>query len=160
MGASPPLFIIWFEMKNLLIIAGFILIVLNTLIGLMISQYSPFNYLMVDLSLLISTVLIYLFSNSNISDGYKIGLTVLFAITGLAKVVCSLVAPQHSQDNFLIVVVLGLISFEALCLLSAFAMKKFAWRHQRICRHICFFSAHISTLKNQKSQQANAPRHQ
>jgi hypothetical protein len=70
-------------MKNLLLIAGFILIVLNTLIGLMISKYSPFNYLMVDLSLLISTVLIYLFSNSNISDGYKIGLTVLFAITGL-----------------------------------------------------------------------------
>ena len=99
---------------------------LNTLIGLMISKYSPFNYLMVDLSLLISTVLIYLFSNSNISDGYKIGLTVLFAITGLAKVVCSIVAPQNFQDNFLIVVVLGLISFEALCLLSAFAMKKFA----------------------------------
>jgi FtsH-binding integral membrane protein len=113
-------------MKNLLLIAGFILIVLNTLIGLMISKYSPFNYLMVDLSLLISTVLIYLFSNSNISDGYKIGFTVLFAITGLAKVVCSIVAPQHFQDNFLIVVVLGLISFEALCLLSAFAMKKFA----------------------------------
>jgi hypothetical protein len=113
-------------MKNLLLVAGFILIVLNTLIGLMISKYSPFNYLMVDLSLLISTVLIYLFSNSNISDGYKIGLTVLFAITGLAKVVCSIVAPQYFQDNFLIVVVIGLICFEVLCLISAFAMKKFA----------------------------------
>ena len=113
-------------MKNLLLIAGFILIMLNTLIGLMISKYSPFNYLMVDLSLLLSTVLIYLFYNSNISDGYKIGLTVLFAITGLAKVVCSLAAPQHFQDNLLIVVVLGLISCETLCLLSAFAMKKFA----------------------------------
>ena len=113
-------------MKNLLLIAGFILIVLNTLIGLMISKYTPFNYLMVDFSLLISTVLIYLFSNSNISDGYKIGLTVLFAITGLTKVICSIAAPQHLQDNFLIVVVLGLISFETLCLLSAFAMKKFS----------------------------------
>lgn len=113
-------------MKNLLLIAGFILIVLNTLIGLMISKYTPFNYLMVDFSLLISTVLIYLFSNSNISDGYKIGLTVLFAITGLTKVICSIAAPQHFQDNFLIVVVLGLISFETLCLLSAFAMKKFS----------------------------------
>ncbi len=113
-------------MKNLLLIAGFILIVFNTLIGLLISKYSPFNYLMVDLSLLISTVLIYLFSNSNISDGYKIGLGVLFSITGLIKVVCSIIAPQHFQDNFSIVVLLGLISFEALCLLSAFAMKKFA----------------------------------
>ena len=84
-------------MKKLLLIAGFILIVLNTLIGLMISIYSPFNYLMVDLSLLISTVLIYLFSNSNISDGYKIGFTVLFTITGLAKVVCSIVAVSYTH---------------------------------------------------------------
>jgi FtsH-binding integral membrane protein len=81
---------------------------------------------MVDLSLLISTTLIHLFSNSNISDGYKISLIVLFSITGLAKVVCSIVSPNHLQDNFLIVVVLGIISFEVLCLLSAFTMKKFA----------------------------------
>ena len=113
-------------MKKLLLIAGFILIVLNTLIGLIISKYSQFNFLMVDLSLLISTVLIYLFSNSIISDGYKIGLTVLFSITGFAKVVCSIVAPQQLKDNLLIVVVLGLISFEILCFLSAFAMKKFS----------------------------------
>ena len=113
-------------MKKLLLITGFIFIVLNTLIGLLISKYSTFNYLMVDLSLLISTVLIYLFSNSNISVGYKIGLTVLFTITGLIKVVCSIASPQHFQDNLLIIVVLGLISFEILCLISAFAMKKFA----------------------------------
>jgi FtsH-binding integral membrane protein len=92
----------------------------------MLSKYSSFNYLMVDLSLLISTALIYLFSNSNISDGYKIGLTFLFTITGLAKVICSIAAAQHFQDNFLILIVLGIISFEALCLMSAFAMKKFA----------------------------------
>lgn len=112
-------------MKNLLLIAGFILIALNTLIGLMISTYSPFNYLMANLSILISTVLIYLFSNSNISDGYKIGFTVLFTITGLTKLVCSIIAPQHFQDNLLLIIVLGLISFEILCLMSALAMKKF-----------------------------------
>ena len=51
---------------------------------------------------------------------------ILFSITGLAKVICSIVSPNHLQDNFLIVVVLGIISFEALCLLCAFTMKKFA----------------------------------
>lgn len=113
-------------MKKLFLIVGFILIVLNTLTGLMISIYSTFNYLMVDLSLLFSTVLVYLFSNSTISEGYKIGLTILFAITALVKVVCSIAAPQHFQDNFLIVIVLGIIIFEILCLMSAFAVKKFA----------------------------------
>jgi FtsH-binding integral membrane protein len=113
-------------MKYLLLIAGCILIVLNTLIGLLLSKYNAFNYLMVDLSLFISTVLIYSFSNSKISIGYKIGLTVLFAITGLIKVICSMLAPQYFQDNILIVLVLMIIIFEALCLLSAFALKKFA----------------------------------
>ena len=113
-------------MKNLLLVTGFILIILNTLVGLIISKYAPFNYLLVDLSLLISTVLIYLFSNSNISDGYKIGLTLFFSITGLGKVVCCIAAPSHIKDNLLIVIVLGIIVFELLCLLSAFAMKKFA----------------------------------
>ena len=113
-------------MKSLLLVAGFVVIILNTVIGFVISSYSPFNYLMVDLSLLISTVLIYLFSNSNISDGYKIGLTVLFVITGLAKVACSILAPPYFKDNYLIVTILGLIAFEIICLLSAFAMKKFS----------------------------------
>jgi FtsH-binding integral membrane protein len=113
-------------MKKLLLLSGFIFIVLNTIIGLLISNYSTFNFLMVDLSLLISTILIYLFSNSNISDGYKIGLTFLFALTGLMKVVFSIISPQHFHDNVFIIFVLVIISFEILCLFSAFAMKKFA----------------------------------
>lgn len=113
-------------MKNLLLLAGFILIVLNTLIGFIISWYSTFNFLMVDFNLLISTLLIYLFSNSNISIGYKIGLNVLFSITGFLKVVFSILTMPNFQDNLLIVIILGLISFELLCLMSAFAMRKFA----------------------------------
>lgn len=113
-------------MKNLLIVTGIILIILNTIIGLMITNYLKFNYLMVDLSILISTILIYVFSNSNISTGYKIGLTVLFFFTGLIKVILSIIAQPHFQDNLYLVTILGIITFEITCLLSAFAMKKFA----------------------------------
>ena len=112
-------------MKKLILVVGILLIVFNTLVGLLISIYSPFNYLMVDLSILISTVLIYFFSNSNISDGYKIGLIVLFTMTGIAKAVCCIAAPSHFKDNTFIVIVIGLVVFEITCLLSAFAMKKF-----------------------------------
>ncbi len=113
-------------MRNLLIITGIMLILLNTIIGLIISKYSPFNYLMVDFSILLSTILIYLFSNSNISTGYKIGLTVLFLFIGLIKIILSIIAQPHFQDNLYIVSVLGILTFEITCLLSAFAMKKFA----------------------------------
>lgn len=113
-------------MKNLLLIAGLILIILNTLVGLLISQYMPFNYWMVNFSLLLSTVLVYVFSNSNISAGYKIGLNLLFGITGLIKVICLIAAEPHIKDNILIVMFLGLSAFEIVCLFSAFAMRKFS----------------------------------
>jgi hypothetical protein len=112
-------------MKKLILAAGIILIVFNTIIGLMISKYPPFNYLMVDLSILISTAIIYTFSNSNISDGFKIGLAVLFSLTGLVKTVCSIATPPQFQDNVLLAIVLALTCFEALCFICALALKKF-----------------------------------
>ncbi len=113
-------------MKNLLIVTGIILIILNTIIGLLITNYLKFNYLMVDFSILISTVLIYLFSNTNISTGFKIGLTIFFLFTGLIKIILSVIAQPQFQDNLYLVTILGIITFEITCLFSAFAIKKFA----------------------------------
>lgn len=112
-------------MKNLFISSGVILIILNTLAGLLITKYQPFNYILVDLCLLISTVFTYLIATSNISPGFKIGLNILFSLTGLIKIICCISARPHFNDNYLIVATLGIISFEIICLLSAFAMKKF-----------------------------------
>ena len=121
-----PLFFKKFtEMKNLIVLTGIILIVFNTLIGLIISKYSPFNYILVDFSLLISTFIIYFFSNSNISIGYKIGLSVLFSITGFIKLICCIISPQSFQNNFFIATVLAFITFEIFCVIIALAMKKF-----------------------------------
>ena len=113
-------------MKNLLLASVTILIILNTLIGLLVTSYLPFNYLLVDSSLVLTTVLIYLFSNSNISAGFKIGLTVLFCLFGLLKTVFLIIAPPHFTDNGFIITVLTITVIEILCLMSAFAMKKFA----------------------------------
>jgi hypothetical protein len=112
-------------MKKLLLPIGALLILLNTLIGILISKYHPFNYLMVDFSILFSTILIYLFSNSYVSTGYKIGLTVIFTLTGFLKIIFCIVSPPQLQDNFLIISVLGLLTFEITCLLTALTMRKF-----------------------------------
>ena len=150
-------------MKNLLLlIAGFILIVLNTLIGLMISKYSPFNYLMVDLSLLISTVLIYLFSNSNISDGYKIGLTVLFAIIALQEIVCRYSRTATiSKTTFNRCSGIRIHYVLKRCAYWVPLHEKFAWRHQFAFGTFVFFSTHRPTLKIQRAWQSQRnSRHQ
>ena len=62
------------------------LVFFNTLMGLIISAYTPFNYLLTDLSLVLTTtVFIFLLASSKIDDGFKIGLSVLFSITGIVR---------------------------------------------------------------------------
>lgn len=113
-------------MKNLFLIAGFLLIALNTAIGLLLSVYSSFNFLLVDFSLLTTTLIIYFFSNSNLAAGFKIGLTLLFSILGLMKVVCGVFAPQIYTDNLFLVFLLLIFTIEVLAFIAAFAMKKFS----------------------------------
>ena len=77
-------------MKNSALALGGLLILINTAAGLVFSSYNPFNMAMADASILLSTALIYGVYKSTIADGFKIGFTIVFAITGLIRFICSL----------------------------------------------------------------------
>ncbi|MDR2126514.1 MAG: hypothetical protein LBP63_06775 [Prevotellaceae bacterium] len=109
-------------MKNLIIFIGIVLLAFNTLIGLIISGYEPFNYLSADASIILSTGLIYFLATGKIDDGLKIGLSVLFSITGMARTVCCIVLPQSSENNVLLIAAVGILLFEIGC----FAVASFA----------------------------------
>ena len=112
-------------MKKLIIFSGIVLIILNTLVGFIFTKYLPFNFLMVDVSLIITVSLIYMLSIGSLADGYKIGLTVLFSFTGLAKVICCVMAQPNIQDNIFIIIVLAIIAFEVLTYFSALYIRYF-----------------------------------
>jgi hypothetical protein len=103
-------------MKNLVLIIGALLIALNTAAGLIVSDYGLFNYLTVDASLALSAAILYWLAVSTAATGFKIGLTVLFFFTGLARMVCLIVAPSGLKDNHLLLYALGILIFEAACL--------------------------------------------
>ena len=87
-------------MKNSFLVLGGLLVLINTMIGLVFSSYNPFNIVMADISILLSTTLIYGAYKSKMADGFKIGFTILFAITGLIRFVCSVVSLAHLMKHF------------------------------------------------------------
>lgn len=95
---------------------GTVLLLFNTLIGLIISVYPPFNCIMADLSIAISTALIYSAASSRLDDGYKIGLTWLFLFTGFARTICCIVLPQEADNNILLIIAAGILLVEILLL--------------------------------------------
>jgi hypothetical protein len=111
-------------MKNLIIIIGIILLIFNTLIGVILSSYAAFNYLLADASIMLTAGLIYFLTTGKIKDGFKIGLAFLFSITGLVRTICCIVLPRNSENNVLLVVAMGILLFEIACFAAAQVMSE------------------------------------
>ena len=110
-------------MKNSPLVLGGLLVIINTLAGLVLSSYNPFNIVMGDVSVILSTALIYGTYRSSMVDGFKIGFTVLFAITGLVRFICSVVSPEQLKDNLTFLVFIIFLSIEGICFFVGYNLK-------------------------------------
>lgn len=108
-------------MKKTILIIGTLLVILNTLIGITLSSYKQYNIVLVDMNLLISLGLIYGLFESKLADGFKIGLTVFFFITGFIRVLVGLFSNEDVKDNISILILLFVLAFEIIC----FVISKF-----------------------------------
>lgn len=62
-------------MAKLILIFGSLLLLVNTLFGLLISSYLPLNWVAVDVVLLINALLLYKVSTSQMNNGFKVSLS-------------------------------------------------------------------------------------
>jgi len=112
-------------MKNLILIIGALLIALNTLIGLILSDYAILNFLLADLSLVLSVGLLYFVACGKMANGFKIGLTILLFFTGIVRCLCVVLAEQVWENNYCFIAAIGILLFEFACVAGAmFASKK------------------------------------
>ena len=111
-------------MKNLILIIGTLLIALNTLIGLILTDYSTLNFLLADLSIVLSAGIVYFVAWSKIADGFKIGLTVLFFFTGIIRFLCVAFTSKTLENNLLFIVVVGILFLEIICLSTSILISK------------------------------------
>ena len=112
-------------MKQIILIIGTILVIFNTLIGLVVVDYTVMNFLLADLSLALSAGILYFVVCSRMADGYKIGLTLFFLFTGIVRFLCVAFISSVLENNVLLLVAVGILLFELACVATAlFASKK------------------------------------
>lgn len=99
-------------MTKIILFFGTLLIIVNSIIGLLISNYLPFNWLAVDIVLVINIILLYKISISKMNNGFKISLSFIFPILGLTSIILAILSPNKYEDNYY------LISFILILLLE------------------------------------------
>jgi len=110
-------------MSKIIISIGSLFIVVNTIIGLLISNYLPFNWLSVDVILIINTVLLSKLSTDDISNGYKISLSFIYPFLCFISIVLAFLSPDKFKDNYYVIGFIFLILIQVSYYLIAKNIK-------------------------------------
>ncbi len=110
-------------MKNVFIMMGIALIVINTMAGLVIPDYLNGPMMFGNLSIVLSTVIFYITFRLPIADGFKIGYTLLFAFTGLIRLICSFFMSPQIENNFAIFFFVTILMIELLFVFIGYALR-------------------------------------
>ena len=101
-------------MKNNILLIGVITTFLNTIIGLILSDYSNFNMVFADVSILTTTGMVYYLFQSSFADGFKIGLSFFFLLSGVARFLCAVFSSDQMENNIAFIVFMCFIAIEAI----------------------------------------------
>ena len=110
-------------MKNNFVILGGLLVVINSTVGLVVSGYKPFNLMLADFSILLSIAMLYVAYKISIADGFKIGYTLLFGLTGLIRFICAVSSSNEFKNNYAVLIFIILLCIEGLLIFVSHAMR-------------------------------------
>ncbi|WP_396188499.1 hypothetical protein [Flavobacterium sp.] len=112
-------------MSKITIYIGSLFIAVNTIIGLLISNYLPFNWLSVDAILIINTILLSSLSSEKISDGYKISLSFIYLFLSLVSIFLAVLSPDKFKDNYYVIGFIFILFIEVSLFLIAKKLNKY-----------------------------------
>lgn len=104
-------------MKKIILLSCLVLLVANLLFGAILSFYGWCNVALSSAVILITGLLLYLTNTLHLKEGYKIPLLFLFSFAGALEFVFSLIAPNRFTDNWWLIIVIFLITVEAILLI-------------------------------------------
>ena len=102
-------------MKNFILLTGTIIIVVNSIIGLLFN-YRTTNIVFSDISILFSTIAIFFVYRDKLDNVFKVVYTVLYLFTGIGRYFFAILSSETLKNNiflsfFLILVALEIIFF-------------------------------------------------
>lgn len=112
-------------MKRLIILTTIILLLVNAVIGFIVSAYQLTNVILNSAVLLLSGIMFWVVSSICMKDAYKYSLSILFGIIGVGEFVLGFFAPSEWSNNWFAVLMLVILSIEIiLVLLTNLVTKK------------------------------------
>ena len=105
-------------MKKTILILGSLALIVNVLLGLLLSKYDYFNMEVNCGVIALNSALLFCLWQFNLRDAFRISFTFLFSILGIAELVLGCLMPQKLQDNGNLIVCIVLIFIE-ITLLTA-----------------------------------------
>ena len=111
-------------MKNIFLIGGILAILFNSLAGVILSNYPSFNWVLADVSILVTAGLIYALYFKYLDNTFKAVFTFLFLISGLIRYLLCLFSPSELENNWFILMIAGLIFMEVLIFVFGIALRK------------------------------------
>ena len=111
-------------MKRIILIIGLLVLILNVIALLTFSNYCRVNFWLVSFSIITTSGFIYFSNSSKNADAYKIGLTFIYSIFGIAMFWLSLVSAPVLKNNILLIILLGIVIIDIIILLLIQYMRK------------------------------------
>ena len=111
-------------MKNLTLIIGGIILLLNLAIGMIFSAYKPFNIGLNSAVIVVNTLMLYSLGVAQIKDGFKISLSFLFLITAAIEFILALFVPETFENNVALTMLILLFVGQIILYLIAYYISK------------------------------------
>ena len=111
-------------MKNLTLIIGGIILLLNLVIGVIFSAYKPFNIGLNSAVIVVNTLMLYSLGVAQIKDGFKISLSFLFLITAVIEFILALFVPETLENNVTLTMLILLFAGQVILYAIAYFVSK------------------------------------
>lgn len=111
-------------MKNLTLIIGGIILLLNLVIGMIFSAYKPFNIGLNSAVIIVNTLMLYSLGVAQIKDGFKISLSFLFMIAAAIEFILALFVPETLENNVALTMLILLFAGQVILYAIAYFVSK------------------------------------
>lgn len=111
-------------MRKINIIIFSVLIILNTLIGLIMKDYKVFNFLSANFILILHFILRWIVLSSNTKDAFKISHSFITSFLTILTFILAVFLPNYFENNIRLILLFILIGIQFIITLSSLLFFK------------------------------------
>ncbi len=101
-------------MKKILTIVAIVILIINSISGLVLSSYSLFNWLCADVAIILGLVFHLVLNKSSASDGMKISFNLIISFFTIISFLLAVVMPSNIKNNLIFIFLIISISIQIL----------------------------------------------